>query len=64
MALLLTIDSSEWHADSESWRPAQDADASRHGSSSPTGVAVGNFGKLNVFTCPHDPAHPHGISVQ
>ncbi|MGW7437120.1 hypothetical protein [Streptomyces sp. NPDC054849] len=64
MVLLLTVDSYEWRSDSESWRPAEDADAPVPGSSRPTGVAVGNFGRLNVFACPHDPAHPHGFSVQ
>ncbi|MFD6229204.1 hypothetical protein ACFWFZ_20380 [Streptomyces sp. NPDC060232] len=61
MRLLLTVDSYEWRADSESWRPpaTSGADGNR-----PTGVAVGNFGKLNVFACPHDPAHPHRFSVQ
>lgn len=66
MRLLLTVDSYEWRSDSESWRPrptgagaGAGADANR-----PTGVAVGNFGKLNVFACPQDPAHPHRFSVQ
>ncbi|PWK65458.1 hypothetical protein BCL76_11264 [Streptomyces sp. CG 926] len=31
---------------------------------SPTGVVVGNHGKLNIFACPQDPSHPHGFSVQ
>ncbi|WP_030765142.1 hypothetical protein [Streptomyces sp. NRRL F-2664] len=62
MRLLLTVDSYEWRSDSASWRPLPAdpaADADR-----PTGVAVGNYGRLNVFACPHDPAHPHRFSVQ
>ncbi|MFE1827683.1 hypothetical protein [Streptomyces yangpuensis] len=74
MRLLLTVDSYEWRSDSESWRPlpagaAALAEGEGEGTAEgdahrPTGVAVGNFGKLNVFACPHDPAHPHRLSVQ
>ncbi|MET9571178.1 hypothetical protein ACFYNW_04640 [Streptomyces virginiae] len=62
MRLLLTVDSYEWRSDTESWRPlptSAGADANR-----PTSVAVANFGKLNIFACPHDPAHPHRFSLQ
>ncbi|MBZ9599815.1 hypothetical protein K7B06_32720 [Streptomyces erythrochromogenes] len=70
MRLLLTVDSYEWRSDSESWRPLPAGAAARARADTggdanrPTGVAVGNFGKLNVFACPHDPAHPHRLSVQ
>ncbi|MGW2271167.1 hypothetical protein [Streptomyces yangpuensis] len=72
MRLLLTVDSYEWRSDSESWRPLPTGAAGAAGveagagdeANRPTGVAVGNFGKLNVFACPHDPAHPHRLSVQ
>lgn len=62
MRLLLTVDSYEWRSDSASWRPLPTAGGA--GANAPTGVAVGNFGKLNVFACPQDPAHPHRFSVQ
>ncbi|MFE5808825.1 hypothetical protein [Streptomyces sp. NPDC056491] len=58
MELLLTVATNEWHADSRSWIPLED------GPRNPTGVVVGNHGRLNVFACPGDPAHPHGFSVQ
>lgn len=62
MRPLLTVDSSEWRSDSESWRSLPAGGGA--GANRPTGVAVGNFGKLNVFACPQDPAHPHRFSVQ
>ncbi|WP_406085876.1 hypothetical protein [Streptomyces virginiae] len=58
MELLLTVATTEWQADRTSWIPLED------GPMSPTGVVVGNHGKLNVFACPRDPSHPHGFSVQ
>ncbi|MGW0394069.1 hypothetical protein ACWDYJ_24940 [Streptomyces sp. NPDC003042] len=58
MELFLTVDSREWRADSRSWIPLED------GPDTPTGVVVGNHGKLNIFACPEDPAHPHEFSVQ
>ncbi|MFJ9767346.1 hypothetical protein ACIRUY_26335 [Streptomyces erythrochromogenes] len=68
MRLLLTIDSYEWRSDSESWRPLPTGPGAGVGpgadTNRPTGVAVGNFGKLNVFACRRDPAHPHHFSVQ
>ncbi|MGW0753595.1 hypothetical protein [Streptomyces sp. NPDC002587] len=65
MQLLLTIDTYEWRSDSASWRPAPEGDAvPQTGSNCPTGVAVGNYGKLNVFACAGDPAHPHRFVVQ
>lgn len=56
--LLLTVATTEWQSDRTSWIPLED------GPMSPTGVVVGNHGKLNVFACPRDPSHPHGFSVQ
>ncbi|WP_328929469.1 hypothetical protein OG429_36140 [Streptomyces sp. NBC_00190] len=65
MELLLTIDTYEWRSDSTSWRPAQQAGAvPGTDSNRPTGVAVGNYGRLNIFACPEDPAHPHGFAMQ
>ncbi|MFG2233226.1 hypothetical protein ACGFNX_25010 [Streptomyces sp. NPDC048723] len=58
MELLLTVATNEWHVDTRSWIPLED------GPRNPTGVVVGNHGKLNVFACPRDPSHPHGFSVQ
>ncbi|MFE5863061.1 hypothetical protein ACFQ77_21305 [Streptomyces virginiae] len=58
MELLLTVATTEWQADRKSWIPLED------GPMSPTGVVVGNHGKLNVFACPREPSHPHGFSVQ
>ncbi|MEV7557553.1 hypothetical protein [Streptomyces sp. NPDC089795] len=58
MELLLTVATNEWHADRKSWIPLED------GPMSPTGVVVGNHGKLNLFACPRDPSHPHRFSVQ
>ncbi|MFE9481981.1 hypothetical protein ACFYNM_25655 [Streptomyces spororaveus] len=56
--LLLTVATNEWHADTRSWIPLED------GPRNPTGVVVGNHGRLNVFACPRDPSHPHGFSIQ
>ncbi|WP_328963280.1 hypothetical protein [Streptomyces virginiae] len=58
MELLLTVATTEWQADRTSWIPLED------GPMSPTGVVVGNHGKLNVFACPRNPSHPHGFSIQ
>ncbi|WP_030716168.1 hypothetical protein [Streptomyces sp. NRRL S-237] len=58
MELLLTVATNEWHVDTRSWIPLED------GPRNPTGVVVGNHGKLNVFACRRDPSHPHGFSVQ
>lgn len=46
MELLLTVAANEWHADTRSWIPLED------GPQHPTGVVVGNHGKLNLFACP------------
>ncbi|WP_455361487.1 hypothetical protein [Streptomyces sp. SYSU K21746] len=35
-----------------------------HRCATPTEVAVGRWGELNVFTCPNDPEHPHRWSIQ
>lgn len=60
MELLLKIDSYELR-DGASWRPVGEGpDCPRE----PTGVVVGNWGKLNIFACPADPSHPHHFSVQ
>ncbi|MFI0202067.1 MULTISPECIES: hypothetical protein [Streptomyces] len=58
MELLLTVATNEWYTDSLSWKPVQD------GPRDPTGVVVGNHGRLNIFACPQNPAHPHGFSIQ
>ncbi|MFI7359248.1 hypothetical protein ACIBTP_35625 [Streptomyces avidinii] len=58
MELLLTVATNEWHTDSVSWIPLEDRQRN------PTGVVVGNHGRLNVFACTRAPAHPHGFSVQ
>ncbi|WP_412077927.1 hypothetical protein ACLF6K_27595 [Streptomyces xanthophaeus] len=73
MELLLTIATREFHSDSTSWIPLEDSPLEdrlpedrlpEDHVASPTGVVVGNHGKLNVFACPQDPAHPHDFSVQ
>ncbi|MFJ9550218.1 hypothetical protein [Streptomyces erythrochromogenes] len=60
---LLTVDSYEWRSDSESRRPLPAEAGSGVDANRPTGVAVGNLGKLKVFACPRGPAHPHRFSV-
>ncbi|MEU9160258.1 hypothetical protein AB0D29_08245 [Streptomyces sp. NPDC048424] len=62
MDLLLTIATQEWHSDGTSWIPLEERPDDR--TRTPTGVVVGNHGKLNIFTCPREPAHPHEFSVQ
>ncbi|MFJ7588037.1 hypothetical protein ACIQZO_11765 [Streptomyces sp. NPDC097617] len=58
MDLLLTVATDEWDTDSRSWIPQED------GPRNPTGVVVGNHGRLNIFACPRNPAHPHRFSIQ
>ncbi|MGH4035916.1 hypothetical protein ACQB60_44260 [Actinomycetota bacterium Odt1-20B] len=62
---LLTIASSEWDGGNRSWVPVEDRHLiGEHGSSTPTKVTVSRWGRLNVFACPVDPAHPPRISLQ
>ncbi|MFG2751129.1 hypothetical protein [Streptomyces xanthophaeus] len=61
--LLLTIDTHEWHGADSSWIPLEDSHL-EDGAFAPTGAVVGNYGKLNIFSCSQDPSHPHGFSVQ
>jgi hypothetical protein len=63
MELLLTVDSREWDG-TVSWRPVEDDGLAPHPHASPTGVVVGRWGQLNVFSCAADPAHPHRWSIQ
>ncbi|MFD9407811.1 hypothetical protein ACFWBN_12465 [Streptomyces sp. NPDC059989] len=60
--LLLTVATREWQSDGTSWIPLEERPEDQ--AQSPTGVVVGNHGKLNIFACPQDPAHPHEFSVQ
>ncbi|WP_329385192.1 hypothetical protein OG625_25025 [Streptomyces sp. NBC_01351] len=66
MELLLKVDSHEWRArDGYSWRPVEErGDLSVPVTDGLPEIAVGNYGKLNVFACPADPAHPPRFSVQ
>ncbi|MEV6103337.1 hypothetical protein AB0M28_01315 [Streptomyces sp. NPDC051940] len=64
MRLLLTVDSTEWDGGSGSWRPVEEDGLPARRHASPTHVVVGNWGELNVFSCPADPAHPHRWSIQ
>lgn len=64
MDLLLTIDSSEWDGGSGSWQPLEERGLPPHRFATPTGVTVGRWGELNIFACPGDPGHPHGLSIQ
>ncbi|MEY2231333.1 hypothetical protein [Streptomyces sp. BF23-19] len=52
---LLTLDHTEWDAETESWRPVEEA----HGASAtPTDVTVGRGYTLQFYACPADPRHP------
>ncbi|ALO10660.1 hypothetical protein AQF52_5066 [Streptomyces venezuelae] len=64
MRLLLTVGTSEWGGGYESWTPIEDRGLRPYPHAVPTGVVVGNHGRLNVFGCPSDPAHPPRWSVQ
>ncbi|MFB7671172.1 hypothetical protein ACFC26_07105 [Kitasatospora purpeofusca] len=64
MRLLLTVDSSEWDGGSGSWKPLEERDLPTHLYATPTEVAVGRCGELNVFVCPTDPGHPPRWSLQ
>ncbi|MFD7031388.1 hypothetical protein ACFWAR_25510 [Streptomyces sp. NPDC059917] len=64
MELLLTVASMEWDGGSTSWIPLEERDPAVRAGDEPTGVTVGRWGKLNVFACPADPAHPHLKSIQ
>ncbi|MFG2341810.1 hypothetical protein [Streptomyces yangpuensis] len=65
MALVLTVDSSEWDGGTYSWIPLEDGPSARERKEgTPTNVTVGRWGELNVFGCPADPAHPPRWSVQ
>lgn len=64
MRLLMTVDSSEWDGGTGSWRPVEDRSLPTHLYATPTEVVVGRWGELNIFACPHDPAHPHRWSIQ
>lgn len=52
---LLTFDHAEWDAETESWRPAEEADGA---STTPTQVTVGRGYTLQFYACPADPRHP------
>ncbi|MBG0817877.1 hypothetical protein [Planomonospora sp. ID82291] len=72
--LLLTIASTEWKAsDALRWRPVEHrrqagADGAPVGTEAgpgePTGVQVGRYGRLHVFTCPACPGSPPLLSLQ
>lgn len=65
MELLLTIDSTEWDSGSESWVPLEDqASADAVEANAPTHVTVGRGGRLQLFVCTVDPAHPHRLNLQ
>ncbi|MCX4749879.1 hypothetical protein OG455_30930 [Kitasatospora sp. NBC_01287] len=63
MEPLLTIDSTEWHGGGRSWMPLEDR--AREGATAlPTGVTIGRWGALRIFTCPADPTHPRQVGEQ
>lgn len=65
MALVLTVDSSEWDGGTYSWIPVEDGESARERKEgTPTKVTVARWGELNVFGCPADPGHPNRWSVQ
>lgn len=64
MRLLLTVGTSEWNGGYESWTPIEDQGLRPYPHAVPTGVVVGNHGRLNIFGCPSDPDHPPRWSVQ
>lgn len=64
---LLTIDGSEWHGGSGSWRPVEDADYNGlHflGSANATQLSIGRSGSLQLYVCTASYNHPHMQNLQ
>lgn len=68
MAPLLTIDSTEWGSDKNSWIPYEDqqyaATASAFLELSPTRICIGDLNTLQLYSCPVSADHPHTALVQ
>jgi hypothetical protein len=61
MKLLFTADSSEWHGEGGSWRPAEEP---ANAPSGPAGVSIGRGYALYVFRCPASYEHPPATVMQ
>ncbi|MFD4375840.1 hypothetical protein [Streptomyces sp. NPDC058486] len=67
MLPLLTVPSTEWWADEESWVPVEDRGPDGRVDEEvrdPTGVQVSRGNNLQIYGCPNEPWHPHTTLIQ
>ncbi|MCT9006943.1 hypothetical protein [Streptomyces rhizosphaerihabitans] len=64
MELLVTVDSREWDRGTRSWVPLEDRAVADTQANTPTRIVVGRGGRLMIFVCSVDRAHPHRVVLQ